>query len=72
MDLKLKPCPFCGNKEIRVEILKAMDDVFTNICYVKADIRCYECNVVKGVTVAGMNYDACKKRIQEEWNKREV
>lgn len=70
MDLKLKPCPFCGNEDIRVEVLRARNDILAKISYVKAEIRCDNCKVIKGVIVTGRNYDICKIKIQEDWNKR--
>lgn len=66
----MKPCPFCGNEEIRIHTFVFKEDIFTNLYHCKADVVCGYCNAIKVCSVIGENEEDCKEKIKEEWNKR--
>ena len=70
MENKLKPCPFCGNEDIKIEILQVKEDLFLMTWHMRADVRCNCCEVVKRVVVSGKNEEHCIERIIGIWNKR--
>lgn len=66
----MKPCPFCGNEDIRINSIVFKEDIFMNMFHYKADVICGNCRTVKMCVVSGKNEEDCKEKIKEEWNKR--
>ena len=70
MENKLKPCPFCGNEDIRVYSIVFKEDILMDLFHYKADVICANCNTVKVCSVVGENEENCKNKVIEEWNRR--
>lgn len=43
-EIELKPCPFCGSKEVHV-CNPRLRDVFSNVSNPKMEVICFECGV---------------------------
>lgn len=70
MENNLKPCPFCGNEEIKIETVISKKDILTDVHYCSIDFRCNQCKMVKNTKVYGVNEEDCKKEAVRLWNRR--
>ena len=69
-DNQLKPCPFCGNKEIKIEVIKSKEDVLTNAHFCSIDFVCGQCKMAKNTNVYGTDEENCKQEAIRLWNGR--
>ncbi len=70
MDKQLKPCPFCGNKDITIQPLRVKPDMFLDFYHLQADIICLQCATLKKVIVTGKDEQALIDMAIEVWNRR--
>ena len=70
MENNLKPCPFCGNEEIKIENVISKKDILTDVHYCSIDFRCDQCKMVKNTKVYGVDEEDCKKEAVRLWNRR--
>ena len=66
----LNPCPFCGNKEIKIEVIKSKEDILTNAYFCSIDFVCGQCKMVKNTNVYGTDEENCKQEAIRLWNGR--
>lgn len=66
----MKPCPFCGNKDIKMQVLISQDDILIDMHYCKIDFICLQCRTVKSVDVCGADEEECIKSAIECYNTR--
>lgn len=57
---KLKPCPFCGSKDVRVDEYYYVSDGSTGYC-----VTCYKCGI-------GTPERESRKKVIRAWNRRTV
>ena len=83
LQMKLKPCPFCGSTKLKID-KKSKPVHYKNICYVTVSVRCNCCHG-RGGTVSGeirgglaaapisdnlTTYDNLRIKAVEAWNRR--
>lgn len=67
---KLKPCPFCGDKDIEVEIVGIMDDIFSNMKHYKIEFICENCNIIKPTRTTANSREEAIENVIKIWNRR--
>ena len=67
---KLKPCPFCGSEDIKLEIIKSNPDVLMNCWHCIIDIRCNKCNTLKNAKIFGVDENDCILEAIRLWDRR--
>ena len=66
----MKPCPFCGNKDINIYMLWSKKDILTpNVCY-RYEFVCKGCMMVKPIGVIAKNEEECRNFAVKKWNER--
>lgn len=62
---ELKPCPFCGNEDIRMQV----DNILGDDCRIFA--VCMGCGArTKGLITQGLPMDEDSDKVIERWNRR--
>lgn len=72
MNSELKSCPFCGNKDIKIEVVMSRHDILSNAEQCIIDIRCNQCKTLKTTTVIGIDENDCIKEAKRLWNERKI
>ena len=67
---KLKPCPFCGSEDIKIEIIKSNKDILIDGWHTIIDFRCSQCKLLKNTNVYGTSEEDCIKEAKRLWNRR--
>ena len=70
---ELKPCPFCGNKDVELRQYQFVEDVNgVDVKVPKApQINCGKCGTIFELSaVDAENFDKCKNGLIEAWNRR--
>ena len=67
---KLKPCPFCGNEDLEIQVLELKKDLFVDGNWCIVDIRCNNCKTLKSRKVLGISEEDCIKDAIRLWNRR--
>ena len=70
MNDKLKPCPFCGNKEIVVDIVARQFDIPSYSVRCIVDIHCNICNTTQRTRTLKDKEISCVNEAIESWNRR--
>ena len=67
---ELKPCPFCGNKEIVVDIVARQFDIqsYSVICVI--DIHCNICRTTQRTNILKDKETNCVEEAIKIWNRR--
>ena len=72
MNSELKPCPFCGNEDIKIEVVLSRHDILSDSEQCIIDIKCYQCKTLKMMAVMGVDKNDCIKEAKRLWNERKI
>ena len=71
MKTELKPCPFCGNDELCIDVVAKRADLFTEYTHCVIEIMCNCCELVKTYRILGSSEKDCVKEAIRLWGLRE-